>query len=80
MPAISAVFTITYVAEMLGVDEEWLHQLSIDMFPEDGCLRVYGVGEDGVTAFTDYAIECLKQLIADERAARRAPPPVQSTK
>ena len=54
LPAISAVFTITYVAEMLGVDEEWLHQLSIDMFPEDGCLPVYGVGEDGVTAFTDY--------------------------
>jgi hypothetical protein len=21
-------------------------------------LRVYGVGEDGVTAFTDYGIEC----------------------
>jgi len=80
LPAISAVFTITYVAEMLGEDEEWLHELSIDMFPEDGCLRVYGVGEDGVTVFTDYGIECLKQLIADERAARRAPPPVQSTK
>jgi hypothetical protein len=28
--------------------EDWLHELSIDMFAEDGCLRVYGVGEDGV--------------------------------
>ena len=80
LPAISAVFTITYVAAMLGEDEEWLHELSIDMFPEDGCLRVYGVGEDGVTAFTDDGIACLKQIIADERAAGRAPPPVQSTK
>jgi len=44
------------------------------MFPEDGCLRVYGVGEDGVTAFTEYGIECLKQIIADERAAGKAPP------
>jgi hypothetical protein len=35
--------------------------------------RVYGVGEDGVTAFTKYGIECLQQIIADERAARRAP-------
>jgi hypothetical protein len=26
LPAISAVFTITYVAEMLGEDEEWLHE------------------------------------------------------
>ena len=77
MPATSAVFTIAHVAEMLGENEDWLHELSIDMF---ACLRVYGVGEDGVTAFTDYGIECLKQIIADERAAGTAPPPVQSAK
>ena len=56
--AIAAVFTIGYVANMLGEDEDWMHELSIDMFPEDGCLRVYGVGEDGVTAFTRNGIEC----------------------
>ena len=56
--AIAAVFTIGYVANMLGEDEDWLYELSIDMFPEDGCLRVYGVGEDGVTAFTRDGIEC----------------------
>ena len=78
MPAIASVFTITYVAEMLGEDEDWLHELSIGMFPEDGCLRVYGVGEDGVTAFTEHGIECLKQIIADERAAGRAPSQVKS--
>ena len=48
LPVISHVFTITYVAEMLGEDEEWLWELQIDMFAEDGCLRVYGIGEDGV--------------------------------
>lgn len=73
MVAISHVFTISYVAEMLGEDEDWLHELSIDMFPEDGCLHVYGVGEDGVTAFTEHGIENLKQVIADMRADRRAP-------
>ncbi len=78
VPAIAAVFTIGYVANLLGEDEDWLHDLSIDMFPEDGCLHVYGVGEDGVTAFTDYGIECLRQIIADERAAGRALPPVKS--
>jgi hypothetical protein len=78
LAAITAVFTITYVADMLGEDEHWLGELSIDMFPEDGCLRVYGVGEDGVTAFTEYGIECPKQIIANERVARRAPPKVQS--
>ena len=78
LPAISHVFTIGHVAELLGEDEDWLYELSIDMFPEDGCLRVYGVGEDGVTAFTQDGIECLKQIVADERAAGKAPPPVQS--
>jgi len=78
--AIAAVFTIGYVANMLGEDEDWLHELSIDMFPEDGCLRVYGVGEDGVTAFTRDGIECLQQIIADERAARSAPPQVKPPK
>src|SRR5437867_7772716 len=65
---------------MLGEDVDWLHELSIDMFSEDGCLRVYGVGEDGVPAFTEYGIECLKQIIADKRAAGGAPPPIRSTK
>jgi hypothetical protein len=74
LAAISAVFTISHVAKMLGEDEDWLHDLSLDMFPEDGCLWVYGVGEDGTPAFTQFGIECLKQIIADERAASRAPP------
>ena len=38
--AISAVFTMGYVANLLGEDEDWLFELSIDMFPEDGCLWV----------------------------------------
>jgi hypothetical protein len=79
LAAIAAVFTMGYVASMLGEDEDWLNELSIDMFPEDGCLRVYGVGEHGVTAFTQYGIECLQQIIADERAAGRAPPQVKPT-
>jgi len=72
--AISAVFTIGYVAHQLGEDEDWLFDLSIDMFPEDGCLWIYGVGEDGVPAFTKDGIENLRQIIADERAAVRGPP------
>ena len=77
LAAISAVFTISHVAKQLGEDEDWLHDLSINMFPEDGCLHVYGVGEDGVTAFTEYGIECLEQIVADERAAGRAPNPAR---
>jgi hypothetical protein len=46
--AISAVFTIGYLANMLDEDEGWLFDLSIDIFPEDGLPLVHGVGVDGV--------------------------------
>jgi hypothetical protein len=42
----AARFTINYVAKLLGEHEDWLHERHIDMFPEDGCLRVYSVAED----------------------------------
>ena len=71
--AIAAVFTIGYVANILGENEDWLFELSINLLPEDGCLWVYGVGEDGVTAFTKDGIECLRQIIADEKAVGRGP-------
>jgi len=74
MAAISAVFTIGYGATLLGEDENWRHDLSINMFPEDGCPWVYGVGEDGVPAFTRDGIENLRQIIADERPACPEPP------
>jgi hypothetical protein len=78
--AIASVFTIGYVANLLGEDEDWLHELSIDMFPEDGRLWVYDVGEDGVTAFTEGGIENLRQIITDERTAGRAPPSIKPAK
>jgi hypothetical protein len=80
LAAIATVFRIGYVANMLGEDEDWLHELSISMFPEDGCLHVYGVSDDGATAFAQYGIERSQQIIADERAAGNAPPQVKSTK
>lgn len=77
LAGIAAVFTIDHVAEMLGEDVEWLHELAQDMDPEDGCLWVYGVGEDGVVAFTKFGIECLQEIIADLRATGRTPPPIK---
>jgi hypothetical protein len=65
--AIAHVFTISRVAEMLGEDEERLQELSIDMFPEDGCLRIIGTGDASITAFTDFGVECLKDLIRDSK-------------
>jgi hypothetical protein len=79
LAAIGHVFTIAYVAEMLGDDEDWLHELSINMFPEHGRVYVYRGNDDAMTAFTDDGIEYLKEVIANERAAGRAPPHTRST-
>jgi hypothetical protein len=57
------VTTITRVAETLGEDEDWLHDVANEMDVEDGVIWVYGVGEDGVMAFTDFGIETLTELI-----------------
>ena len=80
MAGIAHVFTLKYVAEQIGEDEEWLRDLQVDMEPEDGCLWVHCVGEDGAPGFTAYGIECFEEIIAIERAAGRAPPKVSPPK
>jgi hypothetical protein len=57
------VTTINRVAEDLGEDEDWLRKVANEMDAEDGLIWVYGVGEDGVMAFTDFGIETLRELI-----------------
>jgi hypothetical protein len=57
------VTTITRVAQDLGEDEDWLLDVANEMDAEDGVIWVYGVGQDGVQAFTDFGIENLIELI-----------------
>ena len=57
------VITISRVAKDLGEDEDWLRDIASEMETEDGVIWVYGVGEDGVQAFTDLGIENLIELI-----------------
>jgi hypothetical protein len=57
------VTTITRVAEQLGEDEDWLRDVANEMEIEDGVIWVYGVGDDGVLAFTDFGVESLIELI-----------------
>jgi len=67
---VSHVFAIGYVAQMLGVDEDWLDVFSFGMDPEGGRLRVISApGEDAesLVAFTEDGIENLRQLIADSQ-------------
>ncbi|MGY8682073.1 hypothetical protein Q2941_30485 [Bradyrhizobium sp. UFLA05-153] len=57
------VTTITKVAKYLGEDEDWLWDIANEMETEDGVIRIYGVGEDGVQAFAEFGIENLIELI-----------------
>jgi hypothetical protein len=57
------VRTVGHVAKELGENEDWLFDLATEMEPEDGLIWVYGIGDDGVMAFTDFGIETLTQLI-----------------
>jgi hypothetical protein len=60
---VSHVKTINLVAKELGESEDWLFDVAAEMETEDGLIRVYGVGEDSVMAFTDFGIESLIELI-----------------
>jgi hypothetical protein len=60
---VSSVRTINLVAKDLGEDVDWLYDVASEMEPEDGVIWVYGIGEDGVLAFTDFGIESLIDLI-----------------
>ena len=57
------VTTITQVAKDLGEDEDWLRDVANEMEIDDGVVWVYGVGEDGVQAFTGFGIENLIELV-----------------
>jgi hypothetical protein len=57
------VTTITRLAQDLGEDEHRLADVASEMEIEDGVIWVYGVGEDGILAFTDFGIDNLIELI-----------------
>jgi len=57
------VTTITRVAANLDEDEDWLCEVASEMGIEDGVIWVYGVGEDGILAFTDFGIENLTEFV-----------------
>ena len=60
---VNHVTTINRVAKDLGETEDWLSDVANEMDIEDGVIWVYGGGEDGVMAFTDFGIENLVDLI-----------------
>ncbi len=60
---VHSVKTIDRVARELGESVDWLHDVADEMDTEDGIIWVYGDGDDGVMAFTDFGVETLTDLI-----------------
>jgi hypothetical protein len=60
---VSRVTTVERVAERLGESVDFIHDVALEMDAEDGVIWVYGIGDDGVLAFTDFGIETLVELI-----------------
>ena len=66
------VKTIDRVAKELGENADWLYDVAIEMDTEDGVIWVYGLGDDGVMAFTDFGIENLVELIKIHKGSEAA--------
>ena len=62
------VYTLARVAEMVGEDEAWLFDVAGEMEPEDGCIWVYGPGQESFMAFSDFGLETLSDLIKLHKA------------
>jgi hypothetical protein len=64
---VAHVTTIDRVAKDLGESVDWLYDVANEMDVEDGVIWVYGLGDDGIMAFTDSGIENLVELLKIRR-------------
>ena len=71
MAAISFVFTIRRAAQILGRDEDLLWGLSDQLEPEDGKLWVLDTDGVETLAFSEFGIETLREIIADQVDRKR---------
>ena len=63
-------YTIARAAEFLGEDEELLHEIAVEMEPEDGCLWIIGTGDQETLAFTQQGMESLRELLPGYKKTR----------
>ena len=63
----SNFFTLERVAVMINEDVKTLYMVSIEMDTEDGCVTIYDVTGEGRTAFSNFGIETLVNLLQEIR-------------
>jgi hypothetical protein len=73
MAAPAYAITISRAAEILGEDEELLWDLVDEMEPEDGCLWIYGTGDEQTIAFTDRGLEYLQEMLPQHKRRKASP-------
>ena len=66
MAAISHVFNLPCAAARLGISEELLAEIAIDLEPEDGVPWVYDSTEDGCHGFTLFGLESVQEILNDK--------------
>ena len=66
MAAISHVFTLPRAAARLGISEELLAEIAIDLDPEDGILWVRDGTKEGCTGFTLFGLESVQEILNDK--------------
>jgi hypothetical protein len=66
MAAISHVFTLPHAAARLGISEELLAEIAIDLKPEDGILWVHDSTEEGCYGFTLFGLESVEEIVNDK--------------
>lgn len=66
MAAISHVFTLPRVAQILGREEGLLRELADQLEPEDGVIWILDSNDREILAFTPRGIEALREIIDDQ--------------
>jgi hypothetical protein len=66
MAAISHVFTLPCAAARLGISEELLSEIAMDLEPEDSVLWVYDSTQDGCCGFTLFGLENVQEILNDK--------------
>lgn len=64
--AITRVYTVRLAAKILGRVEELLWELADQLEPEDGMLWIHDVDDSQTLAFTDFGLDNLREIIADQ--------------
>jgi hypothetical protein len=64
--AISHAFTLPSAAAQLGISEELLAEIAMDLEPEDGVLWVHDSTEDGCHGVTLLRLESVQEIMHDK--------------